>query len=139
MMPLPQRYSLQAPAARLVCRSRRSTSLTEGPRWCATAWEVRLTAADVGHWVVVRWRRPAAAGTGDEVADVLGILEAADGTSFHVRRESGELVVIPLDQLAGKTVPPKPVRSSRRQHRRSDDMLCHVDGAMASHRVSMVL
>jgi hypothetical protein len=78
--------------------------------------EVRLTAADVGRRVVVRWRRPAAAGGGDEVADVLGILEAADGASFHVRRESGELVVIPLDRaLAGKTVPPRPVRSSRRQ------------------------
>ena len=78
--------------------------------------EVRLTAADVGRRVVVRWRRPASAGAGDEVADVLGILEAADGTSFHVRKESGDLVTIPLDRaLAGKTVPPKPVRSSRRQ------------------------
>jgi hypothetical protein len=78
--------------------------------------EVRLTAADVGRRVVVRWRRPAASGDGDEVADVLGILEAADGTSFHVRRESGELVIIPLDRaLAGKTVPPKPVRSTSPQ------------------------
>jgi hypothetical protein len=78
--------------------------------------EVRLTAADVGHRVVVRWRRPTATGTGDEIADVLGILEAADGTSFGVRKESGELVTIPLDRaLAGKTVPPKPVRSTPRQ------------------------
>ena len=78
--------------------------------------EVRLTAADVGRRVVVRWRRPASTETGDEVADVLGILEAADGTSFQVRKESGDLVTIPLDRaLAGKTVPPKPVRSSPRQ------------------------
>ena len=78
--------------------------------------EVRLTAADVGHRVVVRWRRPAASGSGDEIADVLGILETADDGSFRVRKESGELVIIPLDRaLAGKTVPPKPVRSRPRQ------------------------
>ena len=87
--------------------------------------EVRLTAADVGRRVVVRWRRPAVTDAGpvaaagsvsDEVADVLGILEAADGTSLQVRRESGELVSVPLDRaLAAKTVPPKPVRSSPRQ------------------------
>jgi len=78
--------------------------------------EVRLTAADVGHRVVVRWRRPAATGTGDEIADAVGILEAADDESFRVRKESGELVTIPLDRaLAGKTVPPKPVRSRPRQ------------------------
>jgi hypothetical protein len=98
--------------------------------------EVRLSAADVGSRVVVRWRRPASAGAGsatggsatggsagggsagggDEIADVLGILEAADGASFQVRRDSGDLVTIPLDRaLAGKPVPPKPVRSSPRQ------------------------
>jgi hypothetical protein len=78
--------------------------------------EVRLTADDVGRRVVVRWRRPAATGAGDQVADVLGILEAADGTSFRVRKESGDLVVVPLDRaLAAKTVPLKPVRSSRHQ------------------------
>jgi hypothetical protein len=84
--------------------------------------EVRLTAADVGSRVVVRWRRQASAGTEESggsaevVTDVLGILEAADGTALHVRKDSGELVAIPLDRaLAGKAVPPKPVRSSPRQ------------------------
>jgi hypothetical protein len=77
--------------------------------------EVRLTAADVGSRVVIRWRRPAVDG-GDEDADVLGILEAADEGSFQVRQASGELVSIPLERaLAGKTVPPKPGRSSSRQ------------------------
>ena len=77
--------------------------------------EVRLTAADVGNRVVIRWRRPTADG-GEEVADVLGILEAADEESFQVRLASGELVSIPLERaLAGKTVPPKPGRSSSRQ------------------------
>jgi hypothetical protein len=70
--------------------------------------EVRLTAADVGNRVVIRWRRPAAGG-GDEIADVLGTLEAADEGSFQVRKASGELLSIPVDRaLAGKTVPPKP-------------------------------
>jgi N-acetylglutamate synthase len=79
--------------------------------------EVRLTAADIGNRVVIRWRRPVAdGGDGDEVADVLGILEAADEVSFRVRKASGELVSIPLDRaLAGKTVPPKPGRSTSRQ------------------------
>lgn len=72
--------------------------------------EVRLTASDVGQRVVIRWRRPAG-DAGEELADVLGILEAADALSFSVRKGSGELVVIPRDRaLAGKTVPPAPRR-----------------------------
>jgi hypothetical protein len=67
--------------------------------------EIRLTAADVGSRVVIRWRR--LSGAGDEVADVLGILEAADDESFAVRKASGDLVIIPRERvLAGKTVPP---------------------------------
>jgi hypothetical protein len=105
--------------------------------------EVRLTAADVGSRVVIRWRRPSSAGNGagvgggsavggsggggageggglgagdpgaaggpnDEIADVLGILEAADDASFSVRKASGDLVTIPRQRaLAGKTVPPQ--------------------------------
>src|SRR5215472_18633744 len=77
--------------------------------------ELRLTAADVGERVVLRWRRPAAGG-GEEVADVLGILEAADRDSFTVRKASGEVVVIPRERaLGGKTVPPAP--AARRRHR----------------------
>ena len=72
--------------------------------------EVRLTVADVGKRVVLRWRRPAAQG-GEEVADVVGMLEAADSGSFTVRRASGNLVVIPRERaLAGKAVPPSPGR-----------------------------
>lgn len=71
--------------------------------------EVRLSAADVGSRVVIRWRRPA--GDGDEIADVLGVLAAADAASFTVRKASGELVIIPRDRaLAGKTVPAAPRR-----------------------------
>jgi hypothetical protein len=74
--------------------------------------EVRLGAGDVGSRVVIRWRRPA--GDGEEIADVLGILEAAGAVSFLVRKSSGEVVTIPRDRaLAGKTVPAAP----RRQHR----------------------
>jgi N-acetylglutamate synthase len=77
--------------------------------------EVRLTVADVGKRIVLRWRRPASGGR-DEVADVLGMLEAADGASFTVRKASGELVVIPIERaLAGKVVPPAPRRALMRR------------------------
>jgi N-acetylglutamate synthase len=72
--------------------------------------EVRLGPADVGRRVVIRWRRPVA-GDVDEVADVLGILEAADGEAFTVRTASGDSVAIPAGRvLAGKTVPAPPRR-----------------------------
>jgi hypothetical protein len=74
--------------------------------------EVRLTAADVGSRVVIRWRRPSAAGSADEIADVLGILQAADDAAFVVRKASGDLVTIPRERaLAGKPVPPQARRS----------------------------
>jgi hypothetical protein len=70
--------------------------------------EVRLAVGDVGRRVVIRWRRPAG-NDGEEIADVLGILEAADAVSFRVRKASGELVTIPRNRaLAGKTVPAVP-------------------------------
>jgi N-acetylglutamate synthase len=79
----------------------------------AYRFEVRLTGADLGSRVVIRWRRPAAGG--DEIADVLGILEAADAVSFTVRKASGDLVTIPRERtLAGKTVPPAPRRGQAR-------------------------
>ena len=72
--------------------------------------EVRLTPADVGKRVVIRWRRPAPGG-GDQIADVLGILEQADASAFKVRIRGGKLMVIPAERaLAGKVVPPPPVR-----------------------------
>ena len=74
--------------------------------------EVRLAEGDAGSRVVIRWRRPAGDG-GEEITDVLGVLEAADSASFTVRKASGELVIIPRDRvLAGKTVPAAP----RRRH-----------------------
>jgi len=74
---------------------------------------VRLTAADVGQRVVIRWRRPGP-DDGEQIADVLGILEEADAGSFAVRTRDGQLVVIPTRRaLAGKVVPPPPVRQRR--------------------------
>ena len=76
--------------------------------------EVRLTPADVGQRVVIRWRRPAP-GDGDQIADVLGILEDADAGSFAVRTSGGELVLIPAGRaLAGKVIPPPPPPARRR-------------------------
>ena len=74
---------------------------------------VRLTPADVGQRVVIRWRRPSPA-DGEQIADVLGILEDNDPASFAVRTSDGALVVIPAARaLAGKVVPPAPQNRRR--------------------------
>ena len=74
---------------------------------------VRLTPADVGQRVVIRWRRPAPGG--DEIADVLGVLEEHTRAAYAVRRADGQRVVIPAERaLAGKVVPPPPPRRARR-------------------------
>jgi hypothetical protein len=71
--------------------------------------EVRLTRADVGKRVVIRWR-PGPADS-NQATDVLGILEQADAGSFAVRTKDGKLVVIPAGRaLAGKVVLPPPAR-----------------------------
>jgi N-acetylglutamate synthase len=73
--------------------------------------EVRLTPADIGKRVVIRWRRPGPGGS-DQIADVLGVLEQADSESFTVRTRDGALIVVPAARaLAGKVVPPPPARS----------------------------
>src|SRR5215472_6006090 len=74
--------------------------------------ELRLTRADVGKRVVIRWR-PGPADS-KQMTDVLGILEQADAGSFAVRTQDGKLVVIPAGRaLAGKVVPPPPARRRR--------------------------
>jgi N-acetylglutamate synthase len=82
---------------------------TENPRGLGVRYryEVRIGPEDVGRRVVVRWRRPAPGG-GDEVADVVGPLEAAGDEGFAVRNRRGELVRIPRERaLAAKVVPPR--------------------------------
>jgi len=78
--------------------------------------EVRLTPADVGQRVVIRWR-PGPEGS-TQMTDVLGILEQADDRSFTVRRtRDGQLVMIPRTRaLAGKVIPPAPPPRRPRQH-----------------------
>ena len=79
--------------------------------------EVRLTPADIGQRVVIRWR-PGPEGS-TQMTDVLGILEQADDQSFTVRTRDGQLVVIPRTRaLAGKVIPPAPPRRPR-QHPQS--------------------
>ena len=72
--------------------------------------EVRITAADAGKRVTIRWRPPELEGSSQWMTDVLGILEEADGQFFKVRRgRDGQLIVIPRERaLAGKVVPPAP-------------------------------
>ena len=68
--------------------------------------EVRLTPADIGERVVIRWRRPSP-GAGEQIADVLGLLEENDAPSLTVRTPDAQLVVFPHARaLAGKVVPP---------------------------------
>jgi hypothetical protein len=63
--------------------------------------KVRLTRADTGKRVVIRWR-PGLADS-KQMTGVLGILEQADAGSFTVRTRDGKLVVIPAGRaLAGK-------------------------------------
>jgi hypothetical protein len=66
--------------------------------------EVRLTPADAGRRVVIRWR-PGPEGS-TQTTDVPGILEQADDQSFTVRRtRDGQLAVIPRTRaLAGKVI-----------------------------------
>jgi hypothetical protein len=97
--------------------------MSRGPAWeqvtrVRCRLEVRLTPADAGQRVVIRWRRPSP-GDGEQIADVLGILEENDPASFAVRTADGALVVIPAARaLAGKVVPPAP-RNRRRAWPRS--------------------
>ena len=77
--------------------------------------EVRITAADVGKRVAIRWR-PAELDGSKLMTDVLGNLEEADDHLFKVRRDrDGQLVVIPRERaFAGKVVPPAPPRRQRK-------------------------
>jgi hypothetical protein len=54
---------------------------------------VRLTPADVGKRVVIRWRP--GPGDSEQLTDVLGVLEHSDARSFAVRTRDRNLVVIP--------------------------------------------
>ena len=68
--------------------------------------ELRLTSADVGSRVVIRWRRPVVGGR-DEIADVLGILAHAGDDVFTVRKSDGQQVTVPRERaLGGKVIPP---------------------------------
>ena len=77
---------------------------------------VRITTADVGKRVTIRWRPPELDGS-KLMTDVLGILEEADEQFCKVRRaRDGQLVVIPRERaLAGKVVPPAPPPRRRRK------------------------
>jgi len=70
---------------------------------------VRVTAADIGQRVAIRWCPEELDGSG-LMTDVLGILEDADDQVFKVRRgRDGQLIVIPRARaVAGKVVPPAP-------------------------------
>jgi N-acetylglutamate synthase len=67
---------------------------------------VRRTGADVGQRVVIRWRRPGP-DDGEQIVDILGVLEGHDANCFAVGTSDEQLVAIPYARaLAGKVVPP---------------------------------
>jgi hypothetical protein len=69
---------------------------------------VRLTPADVGKRVVIRWRP--GPGDSEQVTDVLGMLQQADAGSFAVRTREGNLVVIPAGAGPAPSLPDRPLR-----------------------------
>ncbi|MFF0486239.1 GNAT family N-acetyltransferase [Streptomyces sp. NPDC004435] len=72
--------------------------------------EVRVTSADVGKRVSVRYVTQSA-GTGGRFTDAVGVLTSWDGGVLTITRKSGETVRIPeLRLVAGKIVPPAPAR-----------------------------
>jgi hypothetical protein len=76
---------------------------TGGPREQVTSvrcrLEVRLTPADAGQRVVIRWRWRSPDG-GEQIAGVLGILEESDADSFAVRTPAGQRAAIPSTRAA---------------------------------------
>jgi hypothetical protein len=67
---------------------------------------LRLDAADVGQRVVVRRRLP-----DGRLTDVLGVLERWDDAAAVVRSRTGDATVVArADVVAGKRIPPPPVR-----------------------------
>ncbi|MFD5765064.1 GNAT family N-acetyltransferase [Streptomyces sp. NPDC127049] len=72
--------------------------------------EVRVTSADVGKRVSVRYVTDSAGG-GGRFTDAVGVLTSWDGGVLTITRKSGEAVRIPeLRLVAGKIVPPAPAR-----------------------------
>ena len=96
-------------AVECICDGERMLSIH--PDKCAD-WGAREPVRAV-EAILIRWRRPSP-GDGEQIADVLGILEENDSTSFAVRTSDGALVVIPAARaLAGKVVPPAPQNRRR--------------------------
>jgi len=72
-------------------------------------YELSVETADVGSRVSLRLRLPEGGMT-----DVVGVLEAWDAGVLHVRRRDGSVTTVRADALvAGKVVPPAPVRRAR--------------------------
>jgi N-acetylglutamate synthase len=72
----------------------------------------------IGQRVVVRRALPGEVGPsgGPALTDVIGVLEAWEDDSLSVRRESGEVVIIPLaDVAAGKQIPPRSAGSFKQR------------------------
>lgn len=70
---------------------------------------VSITPADVGRRVSLRRRLP----TGG-YSDVVGVLESWSHGTLKIRRRDDEVVEVAAETLvAGKVVPPRPIKASR--------------------------
>ncbi|MFC0629166.1 GNAT family N-acetyltransferase [Kribbella deserti] len=74
-----------------------------------------LSARDIGHRVVVRYRLPEPI-NGHHLTDVLGVLQAYDARQLVVRRSDASLQAVPLDAVqAAKPIQPIPLRKVDRE------------------------
>lgn len=80
-----------------------------------TVYRNEVTADHVGARITVR-HMVADGDTGRSVpTDVVGELVAADASTWHVQRRSGEVVAVPVERVvASKLLPPAPPRRRRR-------------------------
>ncbi|CAA9317242.1 MAG: hypothetical protein AVDCRST_MAG16-555 [uncultured Frankineae bacterium] len=77
------------------------TGASTGVRYCLTLGE-----DDVGQRVVLRRRLP-----DGRLSDLLGVLSRWDDETVAVRSRTGDETVVPrADVVAGKRIPPPPVR-----------------------------
>jgi N-acetylglutamate synthase len=76
-------------------------------------FEIRITPGDVGQRVSVRARIPAGPGE-PSTTDTLGVLRAwEDGLLRIERRDGTTCEIAETDLLAGRRIPPPPVRRNR--------------------------
>lgn len=90
-----------------------SIPLDGGVRTLRPQFAVRITPADVGKRVTIRYRITAE-GDGPHHSDAVGVLEAwADGELAVTNRHGETSMIAEADMVAGRVVGPPPTRRAR--------------------------